>query len=287
MKVKKISLKKRKRIHTLVRLAVQILFFIFFPSVYSSAFNGAKYICTNIGQKNMIELTPFITILIIICIYTVIFGRFFCGYACAFGSLGDWIYAINAGIAKKRKKKPFGIPEKLMKVLSFAKYFILAGILFLCIRGIYAKTAGMSPWDVFSLIHSRKLMFSGYTVGCIILALIIIGMFFNERFFCRVLCPMGAVFSVLPVIPYFSLFRDRQSCLKGCSLCTGTCPSDIDLPDMQSVNTASDCFQCDKCASACPKSNISYGKTGLKSPSVLFTIIRAGILAAVFVWLGI
>ena len=61
------------------------------------------------------------------------------------------------------------------------------------------------------MLHAGNFKLGGYIVGLVLLVLILVGMAFQERFFCRVLCPMGAVFSMLPVLPLFTLRRDVPS----------------------------------------------------------------------------
>lgn len=71
-----VSKKQLKQIHTWLRAAIQLLYFIFIPSVYTAAFAGVKYIFTQIGAGGRIEFTSFVTVLILICLYTILFGRF-------------------------------------------------------------------------------------------------------------------------------------------------------------------------------------------------------------------
>ncbi|MCD8231450.1 MAG: 4Fe-4S binding protein [Clostridiales bacterium] len=279
--------KRMKKIRVWIRAAIQLLFFLFIPSAFTASFNGVKYIFTQIGNGASLEMTSFVAALIVLCIYTVIFGRFFCGFACAFGSLGDALHAFYLWVCKKLKKKPVKIRAERMKKLSVVKYLILAVIAILCFTGYYSKTQGFSPWDVFSMLHAGNLHLSGYAVGLILLILIAIGMCLQERFFCRVLCPMGAVFSILPVLPLFSLRRDRDNCIKGCKACTMKCPADIELSSDQSPEAAGDCFQCQKCIDACPKGNIHAGIKGIKGNEIILTLIRAGVLLGLFLGLGI
>ena len=81
--------KQRKQMHGWLRAIIQLLYFMFLPSAYTAAFAGVKYIFTQLGAGEKIGLTSFVSVLIVLCLYTIVFGRFFCGFACAFGSFGD------------------------------------------------------------------------------------------------------------------------------------------------------------------------------------------------------
>lgn len=180
--------KQLKKIHIWIRAIIQLLYFIFIPSVYTAAFAGVKYIFTQIGAGEKVALTSFVTVLIVVCVYTAVFGRFFCGFACAFGSLGDGVNALYRLICKKMKKKPVQIPDRIADRLVYLKYVILVIIVFMCYGGVYSKAQGTSPWDVFSMIHAGNFKLNGYLIGLVILVLLIVGMCLEERFFCRNFC---------------------------------------------------------------------------------------------------
>ncbi|MCC8029687.1 MAG: 4Fe-4S binding protein [Lachnospiraceae bacterium] len=276
-----------KKVHRWIRAIIQLLYFLFIPSAYTAAFGGVKYIFTQLGSRASLELTSFAAALIMLCAYTVVFGRFFCGFACAFGSLGDALRALYVWICKRLKKKPVKIRAAWMRKLSVVKYIVLAAIAVACFAGVYTKTQGMSPWDVFSMLHAANFRLGGYTAGLILLILIAAGMCLQERFFCRVFCPMGAIFSILPVLPLFSLRRDRDSCIKGCKACGMNCPADIELPSDTAPEAAGDCFQCQACIDTCPKGNIHTGIRKWKENEIVLTLIRAGVLLVLCLWLGI
>lgn len=123
MDIHNLTAKERKKIHTWLRVLIQLLYFIFIPSVYTAAFAGVKYIFTQIGAGEKIAMTSFVTVLLVICLYTMVFGRFFCGFVCAFGAFGDALYALYTKVCKKWKKKPVKIPEKTVGILGYMKYF--------------------------------------------------------------------------------------------------------------------------------------------------------------------
>ena len=279
--------KTLKKVHVWVRAVIQLLYFLFIPSAYTAAFNGVKYIFTQMGAKSHLELTSFVVTLIALCLFTVVFGRFFCGFACAFGSLGDAVRALYVFICKKRKKKPVTMKASVVKYLQAVKYVVLVLLVVSCYTGVYSKTQGMSPWDVFSMLHAGNFKLGGYIVGLVILVLILVGMAFQERFFCRVLCPMGAVFSMLPVLPMFTLRRDRSECIRGCRACTMKCPSDIELAPDTAPELSGDCFQCQKCIDTCPKGNIHTDIRSLKGNEIWFTVLRAVLLLVLFKFISV
>lgn len=279
--------KTLKKVHVWVRAVIQLLYFLFIPSAYTAAFNGVKYIFTQMGAKSHLELTSFVVTLIALCLFTVVFGRFFCGFSCAFGSLGDAVRAFYVFICKKLKKKPVTMKASVVKYLQAVKYIVLVLLVVSCYTGVYSKTQGMSPWDVFSMLHAGNFKLGGYIVGLVLLVLILVGMAFQERFFCRVLCPMGAVFSMLPVLPLFTLRRDRSECIRGCRACTMKCPSDIELAPDTAPELSGDCFQCQKCIDTCPKGNIHTGIRSLKGNEIWFTVLRAVVLLVLFKVIGL
>lgn len=162
MDIHNLTAKERKKIHTWLRALIQLLYFIFIPSVYTAAFAGVKYIFTQIGAGEKVVMTSFVTVLLVICLYTMVFGRFFCGFVCAFGAFGDALYALYTKVCKKWKKKPVKIPEKTVGILGYMKYLVLLLIVLLCYSGVYGKAQGTSPWDVFSMIHAGNFRLGGY-----------------------------------------------------------------------------------------------------------------------------
>lgn len=275
--------KKTLKRRSYLRAGLQILFFLLTPSLFTGAFSGVKYIFTQIGTSQPLEPVSFVKTLAALCLLTMVFGRFFCGYVCAFGALGDGVQFVSKQIQKKLKKKLPAIPAGAKKWLSKLPYGILTAIVVLCAAGVYGSLSGYSPWDVFSMATSLKFRLSGYALGCILLALILVGMAWEPRFFCRFLCPMGAVFRLLPIFPWAILRRDRSQCGKGCSACTKNCPVELSLGE---GGNAADCIRCEQCRGICPRGNISTGTQWMDAHVEVVTIVKAVIYLAAAALLG-
>ena len=288
--------KTSNNIRTIIGIIVRGAAFFMFPAIFSSAFSGLKYICTQVGAGQMIELTTFLVTLIALIAFTTIFGRFFCGFFCAFGTYSDFLYTIATFVRKsfrkkfKIKKEIISLPKKLSNIFRYGKYVVLVVVLAMCVLQKTDDIARLSPWVPFSRLQSlMPLGTEGSIINVILLVLISIGMLFVPRFFCRFLCPLGAIFALLPHLPISVLTRDKSSCAKGCSLCEKNCPAELTLADKNSEERVNmgECFSCGKCVYKCPKQNASatINKAGIKG--YILMIVKALILFALCYYLEI
>ena len=283
--------KRQKLVYQSTRTVIQITCFLLAPSLFTEAFGGVKSIFRAISAGQMLEFNSFVRTLVILCGVTILTGRFFCGYMCAFGSLGDWVYALSRKIQKtisRRKSKNVQLPKiplRWQKRQQWIKYGVLAVIVLLCALGVYDSLRGWSPWDVFSMVRARNLKLAGYTTGIILLVLIVLGMAWKERFFCQFLCPMGAVFALLPQLPFSALQRDEANCIKGCQACKNNCPVDLKLE--KDGFRGGECIACEKCAGICPKGNLTRWDRKLLKHEAVPVILKAALLLGLGFWLGL
>lgn len=197
----------------------------------------------------------FTVFLAVLLVATVLIGRFFCGYVCSFGFLGDAVYAAGDALAKKLGVKRKPLPAKLELVLRGLKYVVLVAVCALVLMGFYTTVNSNSPWTVFGKL--ANLSVSGVTaLGTVLLALIVVGMLLKERFFCEFLCPLGALFSLMPTLPTGRMRRQRPKCRKNCAACKQQCPVGI---EPKGGVLAGECIMCGECAEVCPQKNVTCG----------------------------
>ena len=103
-----------KKRRALLRAALQVFFFFSMPGAFVAGFNGVKLLFQRIGAGEVLQADSFTLSLLGLCGFTLLFGRFFCGYVCAFGGLGDAVYALSSLIQKKlfHRRAPFRLPER-------------------------------------------------------------------------------------------------------------------------------------------------------------------------------
>lgn len=254
------SVKTRLQKLQWIRIVVQLAFFLWMPSLFSQTFSGVKEILTNMGKGQPLQISGFVLRLFILSVITVLAGRIFCGWLCAFGAIGDWIYLLSSAIQKKSGKRLPTLSEKWQIRLQKIKYIVLSGILLLCFLGYSEKVTKYSPWTVFSLLTEQNLQLVKYGAATFLLVLILLGMMWQERFFCQFFCPLGAIFSLLPRIPVYRVKPKKKECLKGCKACTSRCPVRLKFDEAESRE--GECISCGRCFMVCPQRHRKEQKAG-------------------------
>ena len=254
------SAAERRKLNRRQRWLVQGAFFVLAPSSFATGFMGLKTLLMQINVMNThrgydFEVMSFTVFLVALLVTTVLFGRFFCGYVCSFGFMGDAVYGAGNAVAKKLgiKRKP--LPGKVELVLRSVKYLVLAGICALVLDGFYTAVNNSSPWTAFGKL--ANLSTSGITAaGAVLLALVVVGMLLKERFFCEFLCPLGALFTLMPTLPTGRMRRQRPKCRKNCAACKAQCPVSV---EPKGKVLAGECIMCGECADVCPQKNVTCG----------------------------
>jgi NAD-dependent dihydropyrimidine dehydrogenase PreA subunit len=198
----------------------------------------------------------------VIGIVCVLIPRGFCGYLCPLGTLIDLFdWAVTS------RTNRFQVPGDGWWV--HIKYYLLAGTLMAAVFGVLVSgfvaaipviTRGMlftaDPIQSGSLRgwHLVPAMNAGHFLSIgLFLAVLCLG-FLRPRFWCKYVCPSGAVFSVA------NLFRATErkvesSCIN-CNKCVEICPFDAIKPDFTTRQT--DCTMCQSCGGVCPTHAIKF-----------------------------
>ena len=224
--------------------------------------------------RNM-TLTLAITLPLLLVVLTLFGGRFFCGWVCPLGTLFDLV----SGLAfwRQRQRGKLHGPGKAARLLtlpggnSYFKYWLLAAAIVLSLGSL--QLAGLlDPLVVFNRL-AVVVMSDGFSLGSLafgvylsfsFLAVVLIGLeLWKPRFWCRHLCPQGALLALLA--PYTLLNRKVSDACNDCTLCYRVCAMRaIPMDDYRHTNRG-DCTLCLDCEPVCPKKAISFGLGNLRS----------------------
>lgn len=186
-----------------------------------------------------------------------IFGRSFCGWICPLGTVIDWMQPLFFWRRKSHVKPSRQNSRARFRLLAFV---LTASILSLQFLGWFnplvifnrAASAIITNLALLDLSNVRSVPFAVSFMFILILALEII----RPRYWCRNLCPFGALVS-LPA-RYSLLNRRVTNACTYCGDCRNVCP-------MQAIGAEphetryTDCTFCLECEAACPNQGIRFG----------------------------
>ncbi|MBF0566722.1 MAG: 4Fe-4S binding protein [Nitrospirae bacterium] len=202
---------------------------------------------------------------LLIIMPTLIFGRFFCSWVCPMGILNQWVSHI---FNKRRAIDDYSVNS--YRTIYRFKYYLLAVLLVLASlgamqAGLFDPIAFLTRSFSISVLPSINAITGGIYVvqpiytGGIAISLVFIAVMaanrFLTRFWCRVLCPLGAGLGFLSTFSMLRIRRDVNKCTD-CQKCMRYCHGGC---DPQSYLRVSECHLCMTCIDQCPTNAIHYG----------------------------
>ncbi len=195
----------------------------------------------------------------IIILYGFLFGRWICGFLCPFGLIQELLHKIPTPKLKK---------NRVTRVLSYLKYVILAFFVilvplaymlrkfplpgfckYICPAGTLEGAMGLLSNKVNE--SSLRMLGPLFTWKFLLMVSILVASVFIFRFFCRFLCPLGALYGLFNKISLVGVKVEREGCTD-CGICVDHCKMDIKHVGDQ------ECISCGECIGVCPTKAISW-----------------------------
>jgi ferredoxin len=219
-------------------------------------------------------------------ILTFIFGRYICGWVCPFGAVLQFFSFLF-------KKMKWHVPKLEGNHLIFLKYAVLVIVLVTAIFTLnlagyldplsflyrsfvmailpafaVASDAALSVLssigltslgDSFSQILQNltinRTFHQGFFIGLIFLGVILLNLY-RERFWCRYLCPTGALLAFMARWNLVKVKVDMERCIQ-CKKCTLHCQTQA-TPYPNEDWQPAECVYCYSCSSQCPTGAIKF-----------------------------
>ncbi len=181
---------------------------------------------------------------------TAVFARkSFCSWICPVGSLSEYTWRIGRKITGRVWRLPIWADYSLMS----PKYIIMG--LFFFVIGI-AMTPTMILMffiqDYYKVVDVRMLLFfldPSVLAASVVAALALLSVFI-PNFWCRYLCPYGALLGLFALASPLKISRNSEHCID-CKACSRACPSGIAVAEKERV-ISPECTGCLSCVGSCP-----------------------------------
>jgi len=253
--VEKLRLKVQLSLAVLFNIGLVQWHFICFPVFNCHSCPVSVFACPIgvIGQFAGVGLIP-LSVIGGIALAWLVAGRLLCGWSCPFGLLQELLYKVPY--------VKFGIPAWT----RFIKYGVFAGLVvavpvflgtespvYFCRLCPVATIESAIPW---AIIQGTTNVGS-LAIRLAILFAIVILVMGHRRFFCKVLCPLGACLSVFN--RFATVFPERTGDCIDCGTCNKVCAMETE-PSNASFGVydtrSEECISCLECKDKCPTSAV-------------------------------
>ena len=188
-----------------------------------------------------------LTIFISVIIISFLFRRGFCGWICPVGFLSELL-----GIIGSKLKIQFRLVGIVAHLLYSIKYLLLFFFLYMVLWKMDLQQINAFLQSPYNLVVDGKMLLFFITpskISIIVLGLLAGLSLLFRNFWCRFLCPYGALLGLTALLSPTSIKRDRKRCI-GCKSCSKTCPASIDVDTKERIRVP-ECIGCMECIGAC------------------------------------
>ena len=175
----------------------------------------------------------------------VVYRRSFCGMLCPLGTL----QGIFGAAGRKLFRRRFAVPRAVDRVARYLKYAVLVFFALWTWQAAELVLRPYDPWVAWAHLTSADLL-TTYGIGLAVLVISLAGSLVYDRFFCKYLCPAGALLGLLSRVSFLNIRRDAGACID-CGRCDKACMMNIEVATADVV-TSSECISCNECVNACP-----------------------------------
>lgn len=219
---------------------------------------------------------------------TLFLGRFFCGFVCPLGAINQ----ATGWVARRGLHQHGRVEANRYRRLQSVKYYLLAFLLALALMG----TVQTGIFDPLPLLHRSvnlallpladngfgvlgnepRLYTSAWLIGIVFLGVVGLNLVL-PRFFCRFICPLGALFGILGRFSPWRIGKTADKCGE-CRVCEEYCEGACRPSGTFIIG---ECVMCMNCLDRCPASRVTFaGKPSAAGEVGLPDLSRRGFIAA-------
>src|SRR6201993_1680794 len=202
-----------------------------------------------------------------------LFRKAFCSWLCPVGTFSEYLWKLG----RKLFRRNFTLARWVDIPLRGLKY-VLLGFFVWAVSSMSANATAAfmrSPYGVVADVKMLNFFRLIGTTGLIVLGALVVASIFVQNFWCRYLCPYGALLGLASMFSPLRIRRNVATCID-CAKCAKACPSALAVDKLVKI-TSAECTGCLECVAVCPAEGaLRMGTKDERMPAWAFAAGVAG-----------
>jgi polyferredoxin len=177
-----------------------------------------------------------------------LFRKAFCSWFCPVGTVSEYLWKAGKRILGRNFR-----PWRWLDISLRGLKYLLLGFFVWAVASMPAHSIAAFMRSDYGVIADVKMLnffrMLGQT-GAVIIALLVVASVFIQNFWCRYLCPYGALLGLTSWFSPLRIRRNAGACID-CSKCANACPSALPVDKLLTIKSA-ECTGCLECVAVCP-----------------------------------
>jgi polyferredoxin len=213
-----------------------------------------------------------------------LFRKSFCSWLCPVGTISEYLWQLG----RKLFRRNFSLPRWFDVGLRGLKYLLLGFFVWAVSSMAAGEIAAFmnSPYGVIADVKMLNFFRHLGETGAIVIGVLVVASLFVQNFWCRFLCPYGALLGITSLFSPTRIRRNLETCID-CAKCAKACPSALPVDKLITIKSA-ECTGCLECVAVCPAKDalsLSFPKIPAwapQAPKVPTWAMAAGIAVLFF-----
>ncbi len=211
-----------------------------------------------------------------------VFRKSFCGWLCPVGTVSEYLWRLGRRLFGRNWRLPRGLDIGLRSLKYILLGLFVYAVASMSVAAIRAFLEG--PYGIVDDVKMLNFFRFLGTAGAAVLALLVVASVFVQNFWCRYLCPYGALMGLASLASPLRIRRDPDLCID-CAKCAKACPSALPVDRLVTIRSA-ECTGCMQCVAECPAAGalLMAAPTKKRVPAWAFAAGVAALFLGVYGW---